>query len=118
MALLVSPHPLAWIVRYPRVNEAILIGSLLAAIIVHPGDNGGPPVERTPLVVVLAVIACLSLVLRRQWPLQTLALTTTASCVYVLAVAVKGAICITMACAIYTIWVSRPRGRQRAVPLA
>ncbi len=118
MALLVSPHRLSWVARHPRITDVVLIGSLLAAVIAHPGDKGGPPVERTPLVVGLALISCLSLALRREWPLITLALTTTSYCVYVLAVAPKGPVGITMGFAIYTIVLTFPHGRQRAVPLA
>ncbi|MEU0094752.1 histidine kinase [Kribbella sp. NPDC006257] len=118
MAVLASPHEPSWIARHPRVTDAVLIGSLLAAVLIHPGDKGGPPVERTPLVVVLALIACLSLALRRDWPLTTLALTTTSYCVYILAVAPKGPIGVTLAVAVYTIVLSFPHGRQRAVPLA
>jgi signal transduction histidine kinase len=116
MAILVAPHKVSWIGKHPRATDALLIGVLLAATLTYPGDNDGVPVKLTLLAVVLTLIGCLGLVLRRRYPVATLAISTAVFCIYVLTVAVKTPIGIALACAIYTVVVNLDRGR-RVVPV-
>lgn len=98
------------------MTDAVLIGVLLAAIISRPGDSLDGPITLSPLTVVLATIACLSLALRRQRPLLVLGITTAAYCIHVLTEAVKTPIALAMACAIYAVVLTVDRGR-RVLPL-
>jgi signal transduction histidine kinase len=117
MAMQVSPYRPAWLVKHPRAVDAVLIGALLAATIAKPGDNPDGAIGLSPLVVVLAVIACLALALRRQRPLLVLGITTGAYCVYVLTLAAKSPIGLAMGVAIYTVVLTFDRGR-RILPIA
>jgi signal transduction histidine kinase len=114
--MLTAPQPPSWMARHPRATDAALIGVLLAATLIHPGDAGDGQIELTPWVATVGIIACLALALRRHRPLLTLAITTGAYCVYVLTAAVKSPVGLAMACAIYSLVVTYGKA-QRIVPL-
>ncbi|WP_112246201.1 sensor histidine kinase [Kribbella monticola] len=112
MAMLVSPRRPGWLVNHPGANDAVLIGALMAAVVAKPGGNPDGAIGLSPLVVVLAVIACSALALRRQQPLLALGITTGAYCLYVLLLATKSPIGLPMAIAIYTVVLTFDRGRR------
>lgn len=90
----------------------MLIGVLLAATLVHPGNTSDGRFEPSPLAWTLGIVACLALVVRRQRPLLVLGITTGVYCIYVLTVAVKSPIGLAMGCAIYTMVVTSGKARQ------
>jgi signal transduction histidine kinase len=112
MTLLVGSHRFPWIARHPRVIDAVLIGALLAACLVHPGENADGKVASSPLTMSLSIVACLSLVFLRTHPLLVLGITTTAYCIYTLSEASKSPIGVAMGCAVVGVVVSYERRRQ------
>ncbi|MDX6251492.1 MAG: hypothetical protein QOF10_4852 [Kribbellaceae bacterium] len=107
------PQKFPWIGKHPRATDVVVAAALLAANLVHPGETrDGGVIDLSLLGTLLIVVACLSLVLRRDKPLLVLGITTGASGLYTLVEAVKSPIGLAMAVAIYTVVLNVERYRR------
>jgi signal transduction histidine kinase len=113
MAMPVPAQKFPWIGKHPRVTDVVVSGAVLAASLFHPGEtrNGGL-INLSVLGAALSIVACLSLVMRREKPLLVLGITTGAFCLYTLIGAVKSPIGLAMGVAVYTVVLNVDRYRR------
>ncbi|WP_091664732.1 sensor histidine kinase [Micromonospora auratinigra] len=89
---------------HPTVSDALLAALLFVVSLLPVNPPGGPP--RDPLTtgaVLLALVGCAALVLRRRYPLPVLAVVTVAAVTSLLAQQARGPFVLTVALAAYTV---------------
>ncbi|MER7460785.1 sensor histidine kinase [Micromonospora sp. NPDC126480] len=89
---------------HPTTVDALLAALLFVVSLLPVDPPGGPPRDPlTPGAVLLALVGCAALVLRRRYPLPVLALTTVAAAASLLVEQARGPFVLTVALAAYTV---------------
>ena len=103
-------HPLA-------LDHALAVSLLVLNLLVPGGRHVGERIELNRTVVLLCVVGAVALTFRRRAPMVVLGITTAVATTYAIAEQGKSPIGLFMACAVYTVVITKDR-RTRSIAVA